>query len=156
MAHDRLEPNRDLILRLQAEGRTLAEIAETLADRKGIATTPATLSRFLKALGKPQRLKELTPAEGRELDITAVLAELIAEMRGRSDEQRAALEGLAGQIAAMAADIRELEARVAEIAAKPGTLPPIAIQHLGLRAIAPVVIAVALIATAVWMLVATR
>lgn len=42
MAFDRLEPNRDLILRLQAEGKTLTDIADELSRLKAIETTPAS------------------------------------------------------------------------------------------------------------------
>jgi len=134
MAFDRLEPNRELILRLQAEGRTLTDIAEELSRLKAIETTPATLSRFLKSIGRPQKLRALSPAEERELDVAAVLAELVAEMRGRSDEQRAAIEQLAGKVAGVSADIVELEKRSAVSTTMREGVPPDVLRRVWLRA----------------------
>jgi hypothetical protein len=152
MAFDRLEPNRDLILRLQAEGRTLTEIAEELSRLKAIETTPATLSRYLKSIGRPQKLRALTPAEERELDVAAVLAELIAEMRGRSDEQRAAIEQLAAKLAGVSADIVELEKRSAASTTTRESVPPEMLRRVWLRAFAVAFAVVGALAVAAWVL----
>ena len=151
MAFDRLEPNRDLILRLQAEGRTLTDIAEELSRLKAIETTPATLSRFLKSIGKPQKLRALSPAEERELDVAAVLAELVAEMRGRSDEQRAAIEQLAGKVAGVSADIVELEKRSVASTTMRESVPPEVLRRVWLRAFAVAFVVVGALAVAAWV-----
>lgn len=116
MAYDRLEPVRALILRLQAEGRTLTDIADELSRSKGIETTPATVSRYLKSIGKAQSARELTDVEAVQLDTAAVLVELLAEVRGRGDEQRAAIEALAGKVAVVGSQVAELEQRIIAIA----------------------------------------
>jgi len=152
MAFDRLEPNRELILRLQAEGKTLTDIAEELSRLKAIETTPATLSRFLKSIGKPQKLRALSPAEERELDVAAVLAELLAEMRGRSDEQRAAIEHLAGKVAAVSGDIVELEKRSAANTTIQESVPPQVLRRVWLRAFAVAFVVVGALAAAAWVL----
>lgn len=151
MAFDRLEPNRDLILRLQAQGQTLTGIAEELSRLKAIETTPATLSRFLKSIGKPQKLRALSPAEEQELDVAALLAELLAEMRGRSDEQRAAIEQLAGKVAAVSADIVELEQRSAAHTTIRESVTPQMLRRLWLRAFAVAFAVVGTIAVAAWV-----
>lgn len=151
MAFDRLEPNRDLILRLQAEGKTLTNIAEELSRLKAIETTPATLSRFLKSIGQPQKLRALSPAEERELDVAAVLAELLAEMRGRSDEQRTAIEQLAGKVAGLSADIVELEKRTVASATIRGTVPPEILRRVWLRAFVVAFVVVGALAVAAWV-----
>lgn len=152
MAFDRLEPNRDLILRLQAEGKTLTDIAAELSRLKAIETTPATLSRYLKSIGKPQKLRALSPAEERELDVAAVLAELLAEMRGRSDEQRAALEQLAGKVAGMSADIVELEKRSVADTTIRNSVPPEVLRRVWLRAFAVAFAVVGAFAVAAWVM----
>lgn len=119
MAYDRLEPVRALILRLQSEGRTLTDIADELSRSKGIETTPATVSRYLKSIGNAQSARELTPVEAAQLDTAAVLVELLAEVRGRGDEQRAAIEALAGKVAVVCAQTQELEKRIATFSRSP-------------------------------------
>ena len=152
MAFDRLEPNRDLILRLQAEGKTLTDIADELSRLKAIETTPATLSRYLKSIGKSQKLRALTPGEERELDVAAVLAELVAEMRGRSDEQRTAIEQLAGKVAAVGADVVELEKRTAVSTAVQKSVPPDVLRRVWLRAFVVAFAVVGALAVGVWVL----
>ncbi len=152
MAFDRLEPNRDLILRLQAEGKTLTDIADELSRLKAIETTPATLSRYLKSIGKPQKLRALTPGEERELDVAAVLAELVAEMRGRSDEQRTAIEQLAGKVAAVGADVVELEKRTAATTTIQKGVPPDVLRRVWLRAFVVAFVVVGALAVAAWVL----
>lgn len=152
MAFDRLEPNRDLILRLQAEGKTLTDIAEELSRLKAIETTPATLSRYLKSIGKPQKLRALTPGEERELDVAAVLAELVAEMRGRSDEQRTAIEQLAGKVAAVGADVVELEKRTAASTTVQKGVPPEVLRRVWLRAFVVAFVVVGALAAGAWVL----
>lgn len=154
MAFDRLEPHRELILRLQADGRTLTDIAAQLSRSKGIETTPATLSRFLKAIGKPQRLKELTPVEERQLDSTAVLAEIVAEVQGRSDEQRRVIETLAGKVAVMAADLAALDKRIAANTEMRSDVTPDVLRRVWIRAFATAIVIVGAVAAVgvFWML----
>ncbi len=153
MAFDRLDPNRELILKLQADGKTLTEIAEDLSRLKAIETTPATLSRFLKSIGRPQKLRALSPTEAQELDVAAILVELLAETRGRSDEQRAAIEALAGKMAGVSADVAELEKRlVADTTTRQG-VPPDALRRVWLRAFGVSVLVVGTVAAAaLWLL----
>lgn len=151
MAYDRLEPVRALILRLQTEGRTLTEIADELSRSKGIETTPATVSRYLKSIGKPQSARELTAVEEVQLDTAAVLVELLAEVRGRGDEQRAAIETLAGKVAIVGANVAELEQRIAGFATvreygTPERRPWLKVKVIWLASVA------AVLATATWML----
>lgn len=151
MAFDRLDGNRDLILRLQADGKTLTDIADELLRLKGIETTAATVSRYLKSIGKPQKLRALTPAEEREVDVAAVLVELLAETRGRSDEQRAAIETLAGKVATVGAEMAELEKRITANADARQAVPPDMIRRIWARAFAVAfVVAGVLAAAAIW------
>jgi hypothetical protein len=152
MAFDRLEPNRDLILRLQAEGKTLADIAAELSRLKAIETTPATLSRFLKAIGKPQKLRALSSAEEAELDVAAVLVEVLAEVRGRSDEQRAAIERLAGTVAVVSATVAELEKRTVADTTMQKSVPPQVLRRVWVRAFAVALLVVGAATVAAWML----
>lgn len=108
MAFENLKPHRELIEKAKGEGKSLAEIAELLAGRN-VATTPGTLSRFLKDIGSPYRPRELTRDEHARVDQTVLLTEIFAEVQGAKEESRAVIERLAGKVAMMSATIEELE-----------------------------------------------
>ncbi len=93
-----------------------------------------------------------TPGEERELDVAAVLAELVAEMRGRSDEQRTAIEQLAGKVAAVGADVVELEKRTAASTTIQKAVPPDVLRRVWLRAFVVAFVVVGALAAGAWVL----
>lgn len=86
------------------------------------------------------------------LDVAAVLAELVAEMRGRSDEQRAAIEQLAGKVAAVGADVVELEKRSVVDATMRASVPPEVLRRVWLRAFSVAFVVVGALAAGAWVL----
>ncbi|MBA4131672.1 MAG: hypothetical protein C0519_09630 [Hyphomicrobium sp.] len=118
MAFENLDPFRSEILALRAPGphqKTLLEITDYLLEKHKLRTTPGTLSRYLKELRQPLgvALRDPTEPERERLEAIALLTEVLVEVRGRSDEQRAALEYLAGQVAIATRSVEELEKKVA-------------------------------------------
>lgn len=153
MAFENLQPYRDDILALRRPGpgqKTLIEIADYLFEKHKIRTTPATLSRFLKDLRQPPgiALREPTEQERIALDTVAILTELMAEIRGRSDEQRVAIEHLAGQVAVHTKSVEDLEKKlVAQTATSPTDVPPGLVRQIWMRALLVTMTLVGLIAT---------
>lgn len=109
MAFENLKSHRGFIEDLKKEGRTLAQVAERLADEKSVTTTPGTLSRYLASIGSPYRPRELSPQEHAGVDQTVLLTEIFAEMQGAKEESRAVIEQLAGKVAVLTATVEEFE-----------------------------------------------
>jgi hypothetical protein len=117
MAFENLDPFRSEILALRAPGphqKTLLEITDYLLEKHKLRTTPGTLSRYLKELRQPLgvALRDPTEPERERLEAIALLTEVLVEVRGRSDEQRTALEQLAGQVAIATRSVEELEKKM--------------------------------------------
>lgn len=153
-AFENLEPYRDEILALKRPGpgqKTLLEIADHLWERHKLRTTPATLSRYLKELRQAagQASPEPSRQEREVIDAVAVLTEVLAEVRGRSDEQRVAIEHLAGQVAIQTKAIEELEKQVTTSAAGQGGVTGVALRRIWLRALIISIGLVGIIATAI-------
>lgn len=141
MAFENLEPFRSEILALRAPGphqKTLLEIADYLLEKHKLRTTPGTLSRYLKELRQPPGivLRDASEAERERLDAIALLTEVLVEVRGRSEEQRAALEHLAGKVAIATRSIEELEKKVGGTSTPSSSIPPPLIRTIWLRAFA--------------------
>lgn len=97
MAFENLQPHSEQIADWRAQRVTLVECVEKLRREHGVTTTVGTLSRFMKQQ-TPNARSHPTPGEGSRIDTTALFVELLGEVRGRGEEQRAALEHLAGQV----------------------------------------------------------
>ena len=74
----------------------------------------------------------------------------VTEVRGRSDEQCAAIETLAGKVAATGSQVAELEKRIAANATVRDVVPPEMIRRVWLGAFAVAFGVVALVAVAGW------
>jgi hypothetical protein len=140
MAFENLEPYRDEILALRRPGpgqKTLLEIADHLSERHKLRTTPATLSRYINSLRPAAGLPSLEASrqEREAIDTVAVLTEVLAEFRGRSDEQRVAIEHLAGQVAIQTRAIEELESQVAKSATGASDISSAALRSIWWRAL---------------------
>jgi len=118
MAFENLEPFKDQIIALRQPGphrKTLQEVCEILFERHQLRTTPGTLSRYLKELQTPDAPvapPEATPEQEQRLELISLITEVLAEVRGRSEEQRLAIEHLAGQVRVNTAAFEELERAV--------------------------------------------
>lgn len=55
--HSRLEPYRDLILRLRRQGRTYHRIRSVLADKCGVKVAYATLDGYINRRARPRKVK---------------------------------------------------------------------------------------------------
>lgn len=94
-------------------------------------------------------------AEIRErLEAISLLTEVLVEIRGRSDEQRLAIEHLAGQVTINTRAVEELEkAALAKPAAAGGQVPAELIRQIWLRAFLVSLVLTAIVAAGVvWML----
>lgn len=108
MAFENLQPHRPAIIEWRKEGLTLGQVAERLQRKHSIATTPGTLSRFLRdGEGRAQ----LAPDVRSAVDLLTLLSEIHGEVRGRGDEQRMAIEHLAGELRIMREVMEETGAR---------------------------------------------
>lgn len=140
MAYENLEPYRDDILALRRPGpaqKTLNEVCDFLFEKHKLRTTPGTLSRYLKDLRQAPgvALREPTDSERERLEAISLLTEVLVEIRGRSDEQRLAIEHLAGQVTINTRAVEELEkAALAKSATGTGQVPPALIRKIWLRA----------------------
>lgn len=141
MAFENLEPFRTEILALRAPGpsqKTLLEICDYLLEKHKFRTTPGTLSRYLKDLRQPLgvALRDPTEPERERLEAIALLTEVLVEVRGRSDEQRLAIEHLAGQVGIATRAIEELEKTVAKPSSNAGEHSPALLRKIWFRAFA--------------------
>lgn len=151
MAFENLEPFRDEILALRRAGpsqKTLSEICDHLFANHKLRTTSGTLSRYLTYLRQPVgvALREPTEPERERLEAIALLTEVLVEIRGRSDEQRLAIEHLAGQVGIATRSVEELERKVANPATGGAIPSPVLIRQIWIRALAVSIIGVGLIA----------
>ena len=141
MAFENLDPFRSEILALRAPGphqKTLLEITDYLLEKHKLRTTPGTLSRYLKDLRQPAgfMLRDPTEPERERLEAIALLTEVLVEIRGRSEEQRLAIEQLAGQVGIATRAIEELEKKVGSGATGSSAPAPSLIRTIWLRAFA--------------------
>ena len=112
MAFEQLEPYRPEILQLRAPGPrrlTFSQLAEHLRVKYRLSTTPGTLCRYVKHLSPDLAPREPTPTEEETIDTAMLFAELLAEVRGRGEEQRRVLEQHAGEIRVLSETIAELQ-----------------------------------------------
>ncbi len=156
MAFENLEPFRDEVLALRRPGpaqKTLSEICDHLFDKHGLRTTPGTISRYLKELRQPVgvALREPTDPERERLEAIALLTEVLVEMRGRSDEQRVAIEHLAGQMAVNTRSIEELEKAIRQQDRAGEGASPIPLRKIWVRAfLVSTILVGSLMAVAIW------
>lgn len=122
MAFETLKPHRGVIESLKKDGKTLAQIAEQLADAKSVTTTPGTLSRYLASIGSPYRPRELSPQEHAGVDQTVLLTEIFAEVQGAKEESRGVIENLAGKVAVLTATIEEFETSLSRAMPQAGAI----------------------------------
>lgn len=139
MAFENLEPFRDEILALRRPGpaqKTLSEICDHLFDKHGLRTTPGTISRYLKELRQPLgfALRDPTDPERERLEAITLLTEVLVEIRGRSEEQRVAIEHLAGQMSVNTRSIEELEKVVRQHDRVGEAAPPQLLRRIWVRA----------------------
>lgn len=145
MAFENLKDHRGFIEDLKKEGRTLAQVAERLADEKSVTTTPGTLSRYLASIGSPYRQRELSPQEHAAVDQTVLLTEIFAEMQGAKEESRAVIEHLAGKVAVLTATVEEFEKALSRATPEAGV-----IRRVWARAFLVTLAINAAIAVSVW------
>jgi hypothetical protein len=112
MAFSNLVPYAQELKSLRQEGKTLTQLADHLAAAYKVETTPGTLSRFFKANAPQLAPRELTQGEEQRFEAVALLTEVLVEVRARSEEERLAIEHLAGQVAVNTASLAELEQRI--------------------------------------------
>ncbi len=120
MAFEQLEPYRPEILQLRAPGPrrlTFSQLAEHLRVKYRLSTTPGTLCRYVKHLSPELAPREPTPTEEEAIDTAMLFAELLAEVRGRGEEQRRVLEQHAGEIRVLSETIAELQQALSRPAA---------------------------------------
>lgn len=98
MAFENLNPHLNDIVKLRTGGAKLTEIVDTLRERHGVRTTSGTLSRFLQERAPASAPRRPNGQEAANIDAIALLIEVLGEIRGRGDENRLAIEQLAGQI----------------------------------------------------------
>jgi hypothetical protein len=144
MAFENLRPHRPFIEQLKKDGKSLAEVVDALAEKR-CATTPGTLSRFLKEIGSPYRPRDLTSDEKPIVDQTVLLTEIFAEVQGAKDEQRAVLEQFAGKLAVLTATVEDFEKQLVKASPQAPVL-----RRIWLRAFAVTAAANAMILLAVW------
>ncbi len=145
MAFETLKPHRSFIEDQKKSGKTLAQIVESLADGKSVATTPGTLSRYLASIGSPYRPRELSPQEHVGVDQTVLLTEIFAEMQGAKEESRTVIEHLAGKVAVLTATVEEFEKSLSRATPEAGM-----IRRIWGRAFLATLAINAVIAAAIW------
>lgn len=160
MAFENIEPFRDDILAWRKPGptqKTLNEVCDLLFEKHKFRTTPGTLSRYLKEmrqLAPGTGVRDETPPERERLEAIALLTEVLVEIRGRSDEQRLAIEHLAGQVGIHTRTIEDLEKAVTTANGVSGAgVDPQLLRGIWARAFLVSSAAVATIATGLWFAV---
>ena len=159
MAYEALEPVREVILAKRAKGPdqlTLAQLTELLKAQYGVVTTPGTLSRYLKDTAAPELgLRPATVAEEKQVETAILQIELLAEMRGRLEEQRAAIEYLGGQLRVLTETIEDTQISASKT---PGPLAPspAIIRQIWIRAFLVSFLFVGIVAAGVLGVVAYR
>lgn len=88
---------------------TFSQLAEHLRVKYRLSTTPGTLCRYIKQLSPELATRETSANEEEAIDTATLFAELLAEIRGRGDEQRRVLEQHAGEIRVLSEMIAELQ-----------------------------------------------
>ena len=106
-AFDNLQPVKPQILAWREENLTLAQITDRLAREHSISTSPGSLSRFLREVSPKTAPRAANGMARDTIDTLTVMTELLAEIRGRGDEQRMAAEYLAGQVRILTEVIEE-------------------------------------------------
>jgi hypothetical protein len=153
MAYEALEPVREVILAKRAKGPdqlTLAQLTELLKAQYGVVTTPGTLSRYLKDTAAPELgLRPTTVAEEKQVETAILQIELLAEMRGRLEEQKAAIEYLGGQLRVLTETIENTQTSVRQ-ATGPVAPSPATIRQIWLRAFLFSLLFVGVLAAGVW------
>jgi hypothetical protein len=112
MAFEQLEPYRAEILQLRAAGPgrlSFAQLMEHLRVKYRLSTTPGTLCRYVKHLSPELAARNASAQEEAAIDTAMLFAELLAEVRGRGEEQRRVLENQAGEIRVLSEAVAELQ-----------------------------------------------
>jgi hypothetical protein len=159
MAYEALGPVREVILAKRAKGPdqlTLVQLTELLKTQYGVATTPGTLSRYLKDTASPELgLRQTTPAEERQVETAILQIELLAEVRGRLEEQRAAIEYLSGQLRVLTETVENTQTSLRQTAG-PLAPSPATIRQIWLRAFFFSMLLAGVVAAGVWGVIAYR
>jgi hypothetical protein len=135
MAFEQLEPYRAEIIQLRTPGPgrlSFSQLAEHLRAKYRLSTTPGTLCRYVKQLSPELAPRDPTTKEEAAVDTAMLFAELLAELRGRGDEQRRAIEYQAGQIRVLMEMVAELQTTRAVVAP---AIDPLLIRRIWIRAI---------------------
>ena len=152
MAYEALEPVRNVILAKREKGPnqlTLAQLTELLKTQYKIVTTPGTLSRYLKDTAAPELgLRPATAAEEKQVETAILQIELLAEVRGRLEEQRAAIEYLGGQLRVLTETIEDTQISASKVAGPVAPSPAI-IRQIWIRAFLLSVLFVGIVAAGV-------
>ena len=133
MAFEQLEPYRAEILQLRAAGPgrlAFSQLAEHLRAKYRLSTTPGTLCRYVKHLSPDLATRESSAKDEEVVDTAMLFAELLAEVRGRGEEQRRVLEQHAGEIRVLSEAFSELQGALK----RPVTVEPALIRRIWVRA----------------------
>jgi hypothetical protein len=133
MAFEQLEPYRAEILQLRASGPgrlSFAQLTEHLRLKYRLSTTPGTLCRYVKHLSPDLAAREPSAKEEEAVDTAMLFAEVLAEVRGRGEEQRRVLEQQAGEIRVLSEAFGELQSALK----RPAVVEPAIIRRIWVRA----------------------
>jgi hypothetical protein len=133
MAFEQLEPYRAEILQLRTPGPgrlAFSQLAEHLRGKYRLSTTPGTLCRYVKHLSPDLATREPSAKEHEVIDTAVLFAELLAEVRGRGEEQRRVLEQQAGEIRVLSEAFGELQGALR----RPVAVEPALIRRIWVRA----------------------
>lgn len=119
MAYEAIRPHQAQILALIDQGRTYAQVVDALQTMHGVKTTTATLSRFLAEVRPERGQRPATPPPPPTQPPYAQpyppsyyppgLETVLAEVRAGREENHSIQQVIAGKVAALSADIVELE-----------------------------------------------